>query len=215
MIKFILPASTIVDRIVPKNAFDAYTNNAQKKKMSSLVEKIRWAHKLSLETLNLPGNAIRELEIIEVTLRGDGDIHPVLDVIDRAIPYPILFILEGPAGSSLRLAAKHPSPASEDNAVIDWVFTTSWQAEGPQFALRLERNLDQVHFEACKNISGTTKPHADLPALINYMRTRTEIDKKIQRIRQEMGKDIQFNRKVALNIALKKAQDMLGELEKG
>jgi len=53
---FNLPKHTVVNKIIPKNAFDNYANTKQKKLFIENVEKIRWINKLSKETVNLSGN---------------------------------------------------------------------------------------------------------------------------------------------------------------
>ena len=44
---FNLPDATRVNRVVPKNAFDKYTNSKQKKRFKDVVQRISWTNKLS------------------------------------------------------------------------------------------------------------------------------------------------------------------------
>lgn len=50
---FDLPVSTMVQRVVPKNSFDASTNSKQKDLFTKEVARIIWSNKLSSETINL------------------------------------------------------------------------------------------------------------------------------------------------------------------
>jgi hypothetical protein len=91
---FKLPASTTVQKVIPKNAFDAYTRSKQKKLFTDLVSRITWTHKLSAETTNLRAYDINEIQIFRIELKVKNDIKPVLEVIDKAIPYHIIFVIE-------------------------------------------------------------------------------------------------------------------------
>src|SRR5690606_32618984 len=109
-----LPNSTIVNRVVPKNAFDSYTNTNQKKQFVEVVKKIRWTHKLSPNTINLSGNEINEIQIFEITLRQKERITDLLQIIDRAISYHIIFIMQFEDNIMLSASKKHAHPTNEN-----------------------------------------------------------------------------------------------------
>lgn len=213
MIKFTLPASTVVGRAIPKNSFDAYMSSAQKRLLGGQIERLRWTHKLSTDTINLPGLSLKEIQFFEVTLRDPNKISALLDVIDRAIPYPIVFTLQFGDQISWRVAVKHPNPVNQDNAVIDWIFAGAWHDGSEAFPIVLEKNLDEVFLQICKHISRFPKNQTNLPDLVDYARKRNELELKIIRFKQDMTKPIQFNRKVKLNIALLEAQEALRQLD--
>lgn len=208
-----LPHSTLVNRIIPKNAFDGFTNNRQKQLLSSQVERIRWTHKLSLETINLAGKTVKEIQIFEVTLRSDANVHSLLDVIDKAIPYPIIFQIQLGDKYQLRTSAKHLNPVNENTAVTDWIFVGDWTNGEDIMSLPLEKNLDHIFFQACQRIAGGRTGLSELTDLIEFERQRSALNKKIKRLTNELEKSSQFNRKVAVNIALKAAQKALQQLE--
>lgn len=208
-----LPASTLVNRIIPKNAFDGFTNNRQKQLFSSQVERIRWTNKLSLETINLAGKTVKEIQVFEITLRNEANIHTLLDVIDKAIPYPIIFQIQFGDKYQLRATSKHLNPLNENTAVIDWTFSSEWNSATDKLSLPLEKTLDHIFFQACLRISGTRKGLTQLTDLIEFERQRSTLNKKIKRLTNELEKPSQFNRKVAVNIALKAAQEALQQLE--
>ena len=59
---FNLPARAKVGRVVPKNAFDEYTNTKQKKLFTDCILRITWTHKLSADMLNLDTKDIQEIQ---------------------------------------------------------------------------------------------------------------------------------------------------------
>jgi Domain of unknown function (DUF4391) len=193
-----------------KQLLTVVANNRQKQILSSQVERIRWTNKLSPETINLAGKIVKEIQVFEITLRSEASIHTLLDVIDKAIPYPIIFQIHFGDKYQLRTSAKHLNPLNENTAVIDWTFSSSWTAT--KFSLSLERSLDHIFFDFCMRISGARTNLAQLSELIDFERQRSILGKKIKRLQTELNKAAQFNRKVALNLALIEAKGALAQL---
>ncbi|MBS1585852.1 MAG: DUF4391 domain-containing protein [Bacteroidetes bacterium] len=200
---FNLPASTIVNRIIPKNSFDRFTTSKQKKSFSDLVDKIRWANKLSRETINLSGSDIKEIQVFEVSLKKKTAIPDLLNVIDRSIPYPIIFILACNETFMVVASAKHPHPTNENTAVIDWTFTSPWAKKIP-FQLNLKQSLDSVWTDFCKQLSGRPSDKLSLAELIAKEHKINELKTGIEDLRTAIKKTRQFNKKVELNIELQK-----------
>lgn len=63
---FNLPKSTEVNKFIPKNAFDTYTNAKQKKLIAEKISRITWNNKISFETVNLRGSSIEEIQLFEI-----------------------------------------------------------------------------------------------------------------------------------------------------
>src|SRR5690606_29598748 len=130
---FQLSLSTYVNRAIHKNAFDEFTDTKEKKDFVDKIDKIRWLYKIATDTTNLPSGEVVELQVFEISLRKRDEIPGLIKVIDRSIPYPIVFILTFGEELMFSLSKKHPHPANEDKAVTDWTFTSAWikQHESP------------------------------------------------------------------------------------
>lgn len=169
MVVFELPNSTKVGRVIPKNAFDNYATPKQKRLFTDLIARITWTHKLSSDTVNLEGKDLKEIQVFKIELKKKEEIQTVLDVIDKAIPYNIIFVIEHGGSIYLSTSTKHPHPVNEDNSVIDWTFKTGWflLPENP-YALELKKSIDAVYHDFCVQLSGNrsmqTKPLQDLVA---------------------------------------------------
>lgn len=208
---FKLPASTTVQKVIPKNAFDAYTRSKQKKLFTDLVSRITWTHKLSAETTNLRAIDINEIQIFRIELKVKNDIQPVLDVIDKAIPYHVIFVVEHEGKAYISTSIKHPHPINQDNAVVDWTFKTDWQrAVALKHKLLLKKSLDSTFHDFCIQISGksvtTGKTMNDLVA---HCKEVDALEKEIQKLEASLANCKQFNRKVELNLKLKAAKKLL------
>ena len=90
---FNLPKQTQVNKSIPKKTFDSYINSKQKKLFIDIIDKIKWTNKLSTETINLEGKEISEIQVFEIILRRKEDIEKLLEIIDKSIPYHIIFVL--------------------------------------------------------------------------------------------------------------------------
>src|SRR5690554_4426911 len=104
---FNLPNTTKVNKVIPKNTFDSYTTTKHKKFLSELVYRIVWAHKISSETTNLCAKEIKEIQVFKIELKSKQDIQPILDMIDKSIPYSIIFIVEFEGLICLSTSSKH------------------------------------------------------------------------------------------------------------
>ena len=120
---FNLPLSTKVGRVVPKNAFDEYTNTKQKKLFIDCIQRITWTHKLSADTVNLDAKDIQEIQVFKIELKQKSDILKIAEIINKSIPYHIVFWVEYNREAYISTASKHPHPTNDDVAVIDWTFT--------------------------------------------------------------------------------------------
>ncbi|WP_026966555.1 DUF4391 domain-containing protein [Algoriphagus terrigena] len=197
-----LPKPTQVNKVIPKNAFDSYCTAQQKRLFTEKVEKIRWTNKLAWETINLPSVQIKEIQCFEIDLRDREGIDEVLKIIDRAIPYPILFSLSFGTFMKRLISQKHPHPTNEDNAVVDWTFESPWTAEPIEIHFDLRENLDEVFRRLCLAVSGENELQMGIDQLVTFKKESQDLESKIQKIKSRIANEKQFNRRVELNLEL-------------
>jgi hypothetical protein len=155
---FDLPYSTEVNKVIPKNAFETYSSPKQKKQFTELVQKITWLNKLSVETTNLNSIEIKEIQIFHFELKSKQKIDSLITVVDKAIPYPIVFIISIENEYYISTSKKHLHPLNHDNAIVDWRFESEWFIKGKsKFEFNLKRNLDEVFFDFCNQLVSPSK----------------------------------------------------------
>jgi hypothetical protein len=212
---FILPHTTKVNRVIPKNAFENYTNSKQKKLFKEVIARITWTHKLSSATINLEAKDIKEIQLFKVDLKLKQDIQQVLDVIDKSIPYTIVFVIEHESMIYLSTSSKHPHPVNENKSVIDWTFKTDWfQPKDNKYSLQLKKSIDAVYYDFCiqlSDVSGTSQ--TTFQNLILFNKKADALKKEIAKLKSLVKGSQQFNNKVELNMELKKLLDELKALE--
>lgn len=198
---FNLPVRTKVGRVVPKNAFDEYTNTKHKKLFTDCIQRISWTHKLSADTVNLDAKDIQEIQVFKVELKQKSDINKILEIINKSIPYHIVFWVEYNQEAYISTASKHPHPANDDVAVIDWTFTSGWfNKDDNSYAFNLKGSLDAVFKDLCVQLTG--KPELGKQPLGSILKNQQEVDrlkKEIANLKARIRRERQFNKKVELN----------------
>lgn len=92
-----LPKSTEFNKRIPKQKFyeNLSVTPAMKTAFTEQIKIIYWRNKLAATTLNLaPGKMVTEIEVFEIRLTSPDLDEDILRLIDREIPYHILFLLE-------------------------------------------------------------------------------------------------------------------------
>ena len=205
---FNLPKQTQVNKSIPKNAFDSYINSKQKKLFVDIIERIRWTNKLSVETINLEGKEISEIQIFEVALRQKDNIEKLLEIIDKSIPYHIIFVLNFEDQVKISIAQKHLHPTNENNTVIDWTFKSEWlNKDLIKYQLNLKGTLDSVIKDFCIQLSGK-KEDVDLSLneLVEKESQIEKLEKEINKLKSQIKTTKQFNQKVELNALLRQRE---------
>ena len=90
-----LPVKTVYGKSIPKEKLynHADINASTKERFVRQIERITWTNKISPETVNVKPGKYSEIEVFRIDLK-DGNIDDkLIQIIDRAIPYPILFVI--------------------------------------------------------------------------------------------------------------------------
>lgn len=90
-----LPAKTIYGKSIPKEKLynHADINASTKEKFVRQIERITWINKISPETVNVKPGKYSEIEVFRINLKDSNIDDKLIQIIDRAIPYPILFVI--------------------------------------------------------------------------------------------------------------------------
>lgn len=202
---FQLPIQTKKDKSIPKNAFYEYATTKQKQLFVDVVDKIKWQYKLASDTINLEGIEVQEIQIFEIQLKQKKNIESVLPIIEKAIPYHIIFVISFNDEVILYTSQKHAHPVNENNAVVDWVFKTDWFADKKEeYQLNLKVSLDKVFEDFCFKISNhsSVTSEEDLKALIEKEQKIQELKIQISKLETQIKRTKQFNKKQPLNSKL-------------
>jgi len=233
---FALPQRTLVNQRVPKKLLieQGTPTAADKRHVQDGIEELFWVAALKPNTVGIPAfkDEVREyLEIAVITgvLRSASKATRLIELIHRAIPYPVVLCVEQDGAVSLSLAHKRWSQGVAGEVVVEEVrYTASFQADAPTkhdaaflSSLALSRLptgdlyalyqgwLDRlVAFEAA-TISGAfnlpeapERAKAQRDAVAGYPRLRRDL----AALRAQAEREKQINRRVELNLAIKRLE---------
>jgi hypothetical protein len=212
---FNLPNRSKVGRVIPKIAFDDYINTKQKKLFTDYIQRISWTHKLSTDTINLGSKDIKEIQVFKIELKQKSDIPKILEIINKSIPYHIVFWMEHDQKAYISTASKHPHPTNENISVIDWTFSSAWfNIDNNPYTFNLKSSLDIVYKDLCVQLTGN--PKLGDKSIDSILKNQQEIDrlkKEVSKLKSAISKSKQFNEKVDLNLKLKNAEKELKTIQ--
>ena len=139
------PTSTVFERRIPKQKF--YQNldvTAEVKRLFiEQIKLITWANKLSAQTMNLaPGQTVQEIEVFRIRMAGDVLDSRVLNLMDKQIPYHLLFVLERSDGKC-QLSVTYKE-ASQSALAAPKAETLQAAVEQAQAWEKLQKQIDQL-----------------------------------------------------------------------
>jgi len=204
-----LPSTTAVKRVIPKNSFESFATPKQKRLFSEIVQRITWTHKVAPSTTNLQANQIQEIQFFTVELKKSAPVKELLDLIDRCIPYPIVFKVTFGDVSYFHTSIKRQHGQDEDKAIIDFSFSNDWSAES-SLKPELKASVDYSYLNICLQLSDFSKEaELSLGALVEKQRAVNTLRKEVAILKSSIKKSKSFKEKVDLNQKLKKAEKQL------
>lgn len=214
-----LPRSTVFNRRIPKQKF--YENLSVTAELKRIfveqINMIYWRNKISPTTVNIAaGETVAEIEVIEIRLNQPSLDKRVLQLIDREIPYHILFLLVYEEQVQAWIGYKEQSQGGTAVFKPGTYYNTEWQPVN-EISLRIDGlNMDAIYEGFIRQIAGERledKSSCDLKDAVARDERRKKLQKEIAALEKKVRGERQFNRQIALNAELKRLkQEMEGLL---
>lgn len=212
-----------MNRPVPKNKIYGYAkpSRAIRNRFVSQVSEIVWKYKLAPATVNLPAKlVVHEIQIFEVALK-DGELsEDVLRTMDKAIPSLLFFELAFEGRVRFAAAYKRPNEANIRKNVVEAYFDTPWQSASESrpplpVALDLAGLYEQMlHQHMLKSPMALVPRHGEsLQTMADRANLIRAKENECRQLEARIKKEIQFNRKVELNTALRAHRAELARLQ--
>ena len=214
---FDFPPQAKVGRVLPKNKIYQHgrVSAALRERFVRQVEQITWQYKLAPETINLVARGgIAEIEIFDIELKTDALDEEVLRAIDRAIPLPIVFQLQHGQRTRMVAAYKRPNAAEAGKWVIDGYFAGAWQpATAERRPLPIALDLHSLYEQLLRSLlPQAARPGESLPEQVERLTRLHSRQNEYSKMEARLHKEIQFNRKVALNAQLRELKSEIDQL---
>lgn len=207
--------STEFNKRIPKQKF--YENlsvvPAIRKVFTEQIKTIYWRNKLAATTLNIaPGKQVTEIEVFEVQIVSLDLDENVLRLIDREIPYHILFLLEHDGKYQAVMGYKEVAGSGKGSFKVDRYYRTEWLCE-EDLPLHLEGlTLDTVYENFLRQIAGeklSVVENMTLKESVEQQKLREQLEKQIAALETKMKKEKQLNRRIELKAGIKRLRKNL------
>ncbi len=210
-----LPKSTEFNKRIPKQKFyeNLSVTPAIKTAFTEQIKIIYWRNKLAATTLNLaPGKLVTEIEAFEIRLTSPDLDEDILRLIDREIPYHILFLLEYDGKYQAAMGYKEAASSGKAAFKVERYYRTEWLTE-EELSLHLEGlTIDAVYENFIRQIAGDRlvgNKNTTLKESVEQQKQREQIEKQIAALETKMKKEKQLNRKMELKAEIKKLRQAL------
>jgi hypothetical protein len=213
------PKNTYFNKRIPKQKFydTMKLSSGLEKLFVQEIETIHWVNKLSPDTLNLnAGTNVTEIEIIEIVVKQQSISRAIIDMIDREIPYHLVFVLKYNDNGQIWINFKEDSKNRKSKYKVDSSYKTDWM---PYENLSLQINgldLDRVYENFMIQISdGKLQIDGadDFKEAVMIVKEKETLTTYIESLENKIKNEKQFNRQVALNDELRKAKKELDKMK--
>lgn len=231
-----LPASALVNKRVPKTMLQEHgaATAADKRYIQEGIEQLVWVAALKPTTIGVAevrdeGREVIEIAVLQLTLRENAKVGRLIELVHRAVPYPVLLIAEQGNQAILSLAKKRWSQAEAGKTVLDGdVVSVAWgpgqdAAFWPAFqnALALGQQprttldalvqgwIDTLLALQAAWLTGVfTMPTTPEQAVLRRkaLQECRSLDREIAGLRATAAKEKQMARRVDLNLELKRLE---------
>ena len=211
-----LPKTTEFNKRIPKQTFyeNMDVSSMVKKFFVDQIRVIYWKNKIAPSTTNLAaGTNVTELQVFEIRLSGNELDESVLELIDKKIPYHILFLLEYEGKHQAWIGYKEASASASSVFKVGQYYHTEWMKE-EELPVKVEGlNVDAVYENFVRQIAGAQLQQAEagepLKETVERDTKIRDLKKQIAVLQTKIRKEKQLNRQMEMNKELKKLKKEL------
>lgn len=237
-----IPAEALVEQRVPKKLLldQGAPTAADKRRIQDGIEEMTWVAALKPTNIGVPAfkDTVREyleIAVLAVVLRPAAKPPRLIELIHRSIPYPLVLVTEHSDKVSLSLAHKRWSQGEAGKVVIEQVRQVPLDPGAPSAeeaaflaSLAISRLpardlfalyaglLDSMAALEAARITGRFSPSQSVERA-SAMREELDVHARLQRdlaiLRTRASKEKQLNRRVELNLEIKRLEAELAATE--
>ena len=198
-----LPKNCYVNKFLPKKVFyeKVGVSSGVKDEFVNLVDRITWLYKLSPDTIGIPKtDNIEEIQIFQIDVKEKKVPLAVIKTITKGVQYKILFLI------------KYNDEFCYSIKVDDIIFS-EWN-DNIKYDFNAI-NLERVYENIVKSIIKEEDNTKNFEEIIDNRNIKSDLEKKINHMKQKIKNEKQFNRKVEMNKELNKYRKELEEIING
>jgi len=213
-----LPSKTEVNRKVPKQRFYDHMELpvAVRRMFIDQVDSIYWRNKIAADTINIAkGKDVVEIEVFEVTVTNKETNEKLLSVIDKALPYHVLFVLT--LGDAMQVWMSYKEPSEGTNAFkVNRYFHTGW-IHKDSITINLHGlDMDAVYGNLVRQVAGGHRNGWETLSLkesVDRFEQKQKLMYDIEKLQQKINTEKQINRQLEMMSTLKEMKRQLEEIQ--
>jgi hypothetical protein len=233
-----LPPECRVDQRVPKKLLveNGAPTAVDKRQINEGIEELLWLAVLKPTTIGVPEyrDAVREyleIAVLWLTSRPSANERRLVELIHRAIPYPVVLFIQQSDRGALSLAHKRWSQGEAGRMVLDDAVTSCELIQHPTALAFLESLslaaqprshlmalyegwINSLHAFHAARITGRFVLPADSEASVvrrEALAAHDHLTREIAVLRAQAERESQVNRRVDLNLEIKRLQASLAK----
>ncbi|NMA67485.1 MAG: DUF4391 domain-containing protein [Clostridiaceae bacterium] len=211
------PESTFAGKRIPKEEF--YRNmdftTTQRRAFVDGIENILWRNVISEQTLNVSkGEKVSQIDVLQINLKRKEYNKVILNIIEKATPRHLLFILK--KDDQFQLYIHYKEEYQKGRYKIVDAFCTDWLKKN-EFHLKIDGlTLDSVYENFVYQIAGRRIEKTEgiqLSETIAKAQEIKKITKRISKLQNRKRKEKQFNFKLKIANEIKQLNVKLQEIK--
>jgi hypothetical protein len=219
---FDYPEKTRLYRKIPKSKLyeNASVNTKLKDKFVNQIDKIIRQFELAPKTLNLDAtDKVPAIHVFDLYIKTQEVDQVLLEVIDKAIPLPIIFQIHKGNKVKIKAAYKRPSESVNNKWVIESYFESEWldkystKQPMPQ-ALDLGKLYEQILKSLMPVEVTSSKTTQTIDEQVDKINKINSLQKELDKLSAKYKKEKQRNRQFEINKQIKLKQKELNQLTK-
>jgi|SRR5665648_403718 len=210
------PKSTSFNKRIPKQKFceKLSVSSNLEKQFSKEVDTIYWKNKLSPETINVSvGAKVSEIEVFEITLKEQSISKNIVEVIDREIPYHLVFVLRHKDLGQIWISFKEDSKSREGKFKVYSYYKTGW-SRFDEMSLKIEGlNLDKIYENFMLQVADgklQIENGSNIKDTVSKAKEQEKLETYIRNLETKIRNEKQYNRQVKLMGELRKVKNQFG-----
>jgi len=202
-----LPASTLVNRLIPKKVFvdQLGANTRMKDHFTNDIVKVEWISKIASSTLNVAdGKEVHEITVFKVPLKEDECSYDLFTFIDSMMPRHTLFILCKGEQVCLHLNYKEHIDSvgrTEKAYRITKTYRSAWINKS-SLKIQIEGlNMDAIYETLVRQVAGERIISAsnDLKSDVQISAEHEALLQQLETLKKKEASEIQPQKKFALH----------------
>lgn len=224
-----MPKESIYRQFIPKNQFYNHGDltTAEKNLFVNNIERLTLYAQLTRANTNIPvykddQRTYEEVAVFLLELRSKEKLERIVRMIMEIIPYPMILIAKDLDSYSFYGAHQRDNLVDASKIILEEVYHTEFITESHDFIQRIDyKQLNKMNFyelysdyiEQLINYNLAKRNIKEVNNQAEILAAIKEKEEQIQLLRNKLRKEKHFNKKMELNIQIKKIEQELKQME--